>query len=84
MANELKINEFVTLEPTIMDTGDSTYIYYGYAAPNSNASALTQCSIKRVNLDTNLVEWAGGNPYAFSYAWTARATDLSYSPRNTT
>lgn len=81
MANELKINEWVTLEPTVTDADDSTYTYYGYEAPNDNAGALTHCSIKRVALDTNLVEWADGDPYDFSHDWDDRGTDLNYSTR---
>lgn len=81
MANELKVNMWVELEPTVIDADDSVYTYYGYEAPNATAGALTQCSIKRVSLDTNVVEWAGGDPYAFSYAWADRKTDLDYNTR---
>jgi hypothetical protein len=81
MAHELKLNEWVTLTPTIIDAEDSTYTYYGYEAPNSGAGGLTQCSIKRVSSDTSLVEWAGGNPTAFIYDWEDRGTDLDYNTR---
>ena len=81
MAHEIKVNEFVTLSPTIMDVDDSTYTYYGYEAPNPQAGTLTQCSIKRVNLTTNLEEWAEGDPFNFQQAWADRATDLNYSTR---
>lgn len=81
MANELKVNEWVTLDPTIIDTDDSTYTYYGYEAPNASAGNLVQCSIKRVNNTTNLEEWAEGDPFNFQQAWADRATDLNYSTR---
>lgn len=81
MANELKVNRWVTLDPTITDSDDSSYTYYGYAAPNSNSSTLTQCSIKRVNNTTLLEEWAEGDPFNFGQVWADRATDLNYSTR---
>lgn len=81
MANELNINRWVTLNPTITDTTDSATSYYGYVAPNANSSTLTQCSIKRVNNETLLEEWAEGDPFNFKQAWANRATDLNYSTR---
>lgn len=82
MAHELYINRGIpALNPTIIDDTDSTYTYYGYEAPNSDAGALTQCSIKRVGTSTNLEEWAEGDPYDFQQAWDDRATDLNYSTR---
>lgn len=83
MANELKVNNWVTLNPTAIDAEDSTYMYYCYEAPNSNAGLLTQCSIKRMTLDTNLEEWAEGDPFNFKQVWADRATDLNYSTRKT-
>jgi hypothetical protein len=84
MANELKVNRWVTLDPTVVDDTDSIYTYYGYAAPNSDAAALTSCSILRINNDTSLREWAEGDPFDFSQAWADRDTDLNYAVRNTT
>jgi hypothetical protein len=81
MANELKVNRWVTLTPTVIDADDSAYTYYGYEAPNSGAGLLTQCSIKRVSLDTNLEEWAESDPFNFKQAWADRAIDLNYSTR---
>ena len=81
MANELKVNMWVTLDPTVIDADDSTYTYYGYAAPNSGSAALTQCSILRITNDTSLREWAEGDPFDFKQAWADRATDLNYSTR---
>lgn len=83
MANELYINEWTTLTPTVIDADDDTYTYYGYEAPNDAAGELTQCSIKRVNLTTNLEEWAEGDPYNFKQAWADRGEDLNYSTRKT-
>lgn len=83
MANELKVNEWVTLDPTVIDDTDSTYTYYGYEAPNENAGLLTQCSILRITNDTSLREWAEGDPFNFKQAWADRATDLNYSTRKT-
>lgn len=81
MAHELKVNMWVTLNPTAVDADDSTYTYYCYEAPNADAGALTQCSIKRVTNDTSLEEWAEGNPFDFQQAWADRATDLNYGTR---
>lgn len=81
MAHELKVNMWVTLNPTVIDGTDSTYTYYCYEAPNANAGAYTQCSIKRVENDTSLEEWAEGDPFDFKQAWADRATDLNYSTR---
>ena len=81
MANELTINRWVTLTPTVTDDVDSAYTYYGYEAPNSSAGLLTQCSIKRVTNDTLLEEWAEADPFNFQQAWADRATDLNYGTR---
>lgn len=81
MANELKVNRWVTLNPTAIDADDSTYTYYCYEAPNSTAGLLTQCSISRVNTTTLLEEWAEADPFNFQQAWVDRATDLNYGTR---